>query len=829
MGGPMVGCTGRECTRSGAADRSVNGSRMPHAVRRVVPRLVRRLTAGAAVLAAVVAGPPVARAASAPQVDGAVERGKAYLYARQKNGNWEVVSKRKPGVKPPNDPSGLQYGGMTALATYALLSCGESPQDAHVKAAVEWLKHADIRGTYAIGLRAQVWGLLPQDPTVKRAMERDRELLLDGLRQKLKGEEATANGFFGYGQGMPDGQFDHSVSQFGVLGLWSLEQAGLEVDTKVWRQMDAAWRKQRQRDGAWCYVDKPFDEAAQGGGRKGNNTGIGGELLSMTAAGVATLFITQDYANVAARCDGNLKDPDITAGLQWVATHFDEIDGNPWSRTWEYYTLFGIARIGLASGYKYVGPTDWFAWGADRLLARQGPDGAWGGGVEMSFGDGSEPVDQGVYDTGFALLFLARGRAPILFNKLDYNVLAGKKSAPGNWNQRPRDVANLTRYVGRQSEAQLNWQIVDLQEKAADLLDAPILFVAGNQPLKLAPGDVAKLKSYVEQGGIILGHADCGNAGFADSFRKLAAAMFPGQTMHPLAADHPILADESFRKATMSPAPAVEALDNGVRVQMLLLPIGDPAKVWQVQEFPNIKRYPFGQLMLDVYQYATDNQRLPTKGDTYLVRRRADTQVDRTVKVARLSYAGNWDPEPAGWPRLANVVHNGRATDLDVQTVELGTGKLTKDFALADLTGTAAFTLSDVQRKELADYVAAGGTLLVDAAGGRQTFAAAAQQELAKAFPSAPNPLPVVAPASPVFAAGGPLGEVTYRRFAKQQLGKIDVPRLRGLDVNGRTAVFFSGEDIAAGLVGQQVDGIVGYSPATALSIAEHVVLYAAK
>jgi hypothetical protein len=125
--------------------------------------------------------------------------------------------------------------------------------------------------------------------------------------------------------------------------------------------------------------------------------------------------------------------------------------------------------------------------------------------------------------------------------------------------------------------------------------------------------------------------------------------------------------------------------------------------------------------------------------------------------------------------------------------------------------------------------VAGGGTLLVDAAGGRQAFAVAAQQAIAKAFPSAPAPLPVLPPSSPVYSAGGPLGEVAYRRFARQQLGKLDAPRLRGLDVGGRTAVLFSAEDLAAGLVGQQVDGVVGYAPTTAVSIAEHVVAYAGR
>ena len=65
--------------------------------------------------------------------------------------------------------------------------------------------------------------------------------------------------------------------------------------------MDASWRNQRRPDGAWCYVAEPFDEDKVGGGGKGRRTasptGLGGELtMSMTAAGVATLFLTQEYA-----------------------------------------------------------------------------------------------------------------------------------------------------------------------------------------------------------------------------------------------------------------------------------------------------------------------------------------------------------------------------------------------------------------------------------------------------------------------------------------------------------------------------------------------------
>ena len=53
------------------------------------------------------------------------------------------------------------------------------------------------------------------------------------------------------------------------------------------------------------------------------------------------------------------------------------------------------------------------------------------------------------------------------------------------------------------------------------------------------------------------------------------------------------------------------------------------------------------------------------------------------------------------------------------------------------------------------------------------------------------------------------------------------MPRLKGVEVGGRTAVLFSREDLTAGMVGQDVDGVFGYTPAVATAIMRNVALYA--
>jgi hypothetical protein len=48
---------------------------------------------------------------------------------------------------------------------------------------------------------------------------------------------------------------------------------------------------------------------------------------------------------------------------------------------------------------------------------------------------------------------------------------------------------------------------------------------------------------------------------------------------------------------------------------------------------------------------------------------------------------------------------------------------------------------------------------------------------------------------------------------------------LEGIRIKDRTAVYFSGEDLSVGLVGQQIDGIIGYTPVTALNLVVNIVV----
>src|SRR5207248_5838475 len=78
------------------------------------------------------------------------------------------------------------------------------------------------------------------------------------------------------------------------------------------------------------------------------------------------------------------------------------------------YSLYGLERAALASGMMFVGTHDIYREVAMQVLKNQRASGAWS----------ADSGRDAVIETSFALLFLARGRNPVMVNKLRYD---------GNW------------------------------------------------------------------------------------------------------------------------------------------------------------------------------------------------------------------------------------------------------------------------------------------------------------------------------------------------------------------------------------------------------------
>ena len=127
--------------------------------------------------------------------------------------------------------------------------------------------------------------------------------------------------------------------------------------------------------------------------------------------------------------------------------------------------------------------------------------------------------------TSFALLFLAKGRAPVLVNKL-------RHGPRGDWNNDPDDVRNLVAVVSRDWRNLLTWQVIDpAVASVADLLQAPIVFLTGHRIPELNALAKQNLRDYVEQGGFLLADACCSSPEFDSGFKQLVKELFPEEEL----------------------------------------------------------------------------------------------------------------------------------------------------------------------------------------------------------------------------------------------------------------------------------------------------------
>jgi len=735
-----------------------------------------------------------ARAEVTPQqVQDAIAKAKDYLYSQEKDGNWENVPAPNPGAGVGEN--GGNWGGRTALATLALVVAGEKPNDPRIDQAVKFNVAAEIKGIYALGIHAQLLAILPQSQDVHDAEKKDFKLLRNALGDGKVGNEDTT-GFYAYL--ITGGFYHHSPSQFGVLGMWQLSEAGVEVSDSYWQTIDKAWRRTQTAAGNWNYRLEPDDPKSMPNSRE-----------SMTAGGVATLFITKTMLGLGAPIDCNTPpapDEALEKGLKYLGDHFKDIMATPFP----YYTWYGIERIGLASGRRNIGTNDWYQAGVETMLK-------------------NPPND--VINTSFMLLFLSRGSAPIVMQKLQYKAKDPAKGPPGSgnvlWDQRPRDVANLTNWMIREFDnTTVAWQSVDISAREEDFHDAPIVFISGSTDPIFTEAEKAKLRQYVEEGGLIVGNANCNSPAFKAAFIKLGKELFPKYEFRNLPPRHPILINEEFPFAAGKPHPDVTGISNEVRELMLLVD-GDPAAAWQGQA-KSTKKSSF-QIATNIYLYASGSASdLRRRGETYFVRLSPTAHPAQQFRMARIQYQGNWDPEPAGWKRLAAMLQNADKLKLDVDTVELGKGDLSA-YKFAHLTGTAAVKFNQTELDAIKAYVNGGGTLLIDAAGGSSAFVTTVSEQLRKLFAAelaGEDSIPMLGDNDPIYTAGTPL-KAMYRAYVRKvgNFRSWREPHLRAIKVANRNAVYFSEEDLSAGLVGVTDDGINGYRPDTAVDLATRIVM----
>jgi hypothetical protein len=698
-----------------------------------------------------------------------------------------VPEKNRGDTKIIGDPGELM------LEAYALLHVGADLKDPRLavhtprmESLADLLVRLDSDATYTTALQTLALAQLPQTAEVKAALVRNATKVING-RGRLGG--------YTYSLTKDKEHQDGSNSQYALLSVWAAADADWDFKppASFWRGTNEFWRQYQKSDGGWGYGGLTTEAAiAQQP-----------STASMTTAGLASLFVCDEFLNTIPRLVPR-DDPAIDSGLAAMIASFDPNSQN-------FYYLYGVERVGLACGLKFFGRDDWYREIAVNVLKRQEANGSY----DSVFAGASQVVS-----TCYAILLLARGRAPVLMNKLQYN---------GLWNARPRDSANVHAYLAKKLERHTNWQVVPLDVSPRQWMDAPVLMIAGSKDPDFTLDDVAKFKQFVDAGGMIFSVSDGASQEFTNAMQKYAVQMLDTQpgagqpsAFRELSPDHPLFNIDG----RMANPPKLMGVSNGVRELWIHCP-EDFGAIWQSKDFSHSEPWDLPQAL---YAYATGKGELRSKLQTLSVPVPKKKPSRRAI-VAELSFQGNWNPEPGAWPRLAQLMAIDGSMQLTVTPVPTASlEKMTEMPALAHLGGTGKLVLTDDEKKNVKAYVMRGGLLFVEAMGGDPDFAASAKDLLKELFPEAQLK---VFPANYALVTGSfaadasKITEVKYRRAWELQHGRLTQPRLEYLKIDNRVGVIFSAEDLTSGLLGTNTWGIGGYSSESSIALGRNIVLYA--
>ena len=706
------------------------------------------------------------------QVRTAIDNGVRFLRKEERGlGNWEngPITIGVIAAKP---------GGPTCLAVLALLNCGVPPDDAVIRRGLDYLRKIPPMFTYVVGLQTMVFAEAG-DPKDLPAIQRN----VDWLIQARVIRDGRLHGW-GYTQNTPN--TDNSNSQYALLGLHAGAQAGAKIAPSMWESIYRYYADTQvsQKDnlparqfGGWVYS---YDY--------GNR----GPTLTMTVAGLCGLSIAGQELDAGRRklnpdgsepqCGVYPENVPIRKALEWLGAS-DDSGGNRFRFTdpgHTFYNVYGIERAGRLTGQRFLAGHDWYREGCEFLVGRQHEDGSW----YLSEG----VVDRAInISTSFALLFLSKGRTPILISKFAHD--------PGDdWNNKHHDARHLAEFASRElfKRQPLAWQVYDarrlpalnrdqLREEVGNLLQSPILYMNGHQAPVLTPIQKQLLRGYLDEGGFLLAEACCGRKEFADGFRALMKELFPDNDLAQLRPDHPIWTAHFAVRPDFVP---LEGIEQGCKTVVVFSP--QPlAGYWEVNQWtPRVGKIEVSatdrgtlafRLAGNIIAYATGLE-MPkprlTKVDV------ADSRDDRHVprgflKVAQLKHEGDWQPAPRAMPNLMRYVRNEHKLDVTLQKEDLPVSS--PDiflFKFLYMHGRKSFDIPAANLENLRADLKTGGLLLADACCGKAEFDRSFRAFAAKLFPD--NRLEPISPDDPFFGAdmnGTPITTVRLARNGRTGRG----------------------------------------------------------
>ena len=375
-----------------------------------------------------------------------------------------------------------QHGGYKSLYAYTFLKAGDPPTSPEITDAL-----AEIRR------KCQTTGYTPHDVShgIYEAAT-DIMLLADANPGGNQSQIATITQFILQSQ-RPDGAWtyagikeaDSSITQYGMLGLWAAERAGVRIPMSVWSNAAKWFVATQMKDGGFTYW--PGTTNGAGGGNSYSNMAFAGTACLLLSRiyiyGELPMYGTEnrpkpkkfgvlDNVKAQTSVDDWVKrrsevadvvplaslDQGIARGLAWITSHWvtSSVTGVV-SRGYFYYSL---ERVGALSASDKLGGHDWFNECLPVAIGFQAADGSWDDGT-------GKPCA-----TALSTLFLTRTTGRIIEKmNIGGGLLTGGRGLPD-------DLAKASLAKGKVAERKSQGGLDDL---LGDLAKADASFLEETQ------------------------------------------------------------------------------------------------------------------------------------------------------------------------------------------------------------------------------------------------------------------------------------------------------------------------------------------------------------
>lgn len=119
-------------------------------------------------------------------------------------------------------------------------------------------------------------------------------------------------------------------------------------------------------------------------------------------------------------------------------------------------------------------------------------------------------------------------------------LVIGQIAHEGDWDPTPHALPNLMKYIQRNTtlNVQFKRQVVSLED--AEVFSHPVLYMTGLRDFKFSKAQVARLRSYLAGGGVLIADAAAGRAAFDNAFRREMARVLPDAPLKLLPLSSPL-------------------------------------------------------------------------------------------------------------------------------------------------------------------------------------------------------------------------------------------------------------------------------------------------